>query len=107
MDEGVIKLVSQQFNKNQYGVPVPDPAYKEIFCEVKDITRSEYYGTGRAGLNDTYMARIFSAEYNGEELVEYNGQTYSIYRKYEIPNSDYTELYFEKKGGTNGRESND
>ena len=39
-------------------------------------------------------------------VVEYEGETYSIYRKYEIPGTDYTELYFERKGGTNGQKEN-
>lgn len=103
MDD-VIKLVSQEYKKNQYGVPVPSPVYNEIFCDIQDITRSEFYGTGRSGLNDSFMAKIFTAEYNGESMVEYKGQTYSIYRKYKIPGTDYTELYIERKGGTNGQQ---
>lgn len=106
MAESVIKLIKQQFNKNEYGVPVPTPDYTEIFCEVQDVTRSEFYGSGRSGLNESFMARIFSAEYSGETVVEYEGETYSIYRKYEIPGTDYTELYFERKGGTNGKKEN-
>lgn len=103
MDD-VIKLVSQEYKKNQYGVPVPSPVYNEIFCDIQDITKSEFYGTGRSGLNDSFMAKIFTAEYNGESMVEYKDQTYSIYRKYEIPGTDYTELYIERKGGTNGQQ---
>ena len=102
--EDVIKLISQDYQKNKYGVPVPSPAYKEIFCEIQDITRQEFYGTGRNGLNQSFMARIFTDEYGGESVVEYNGETYSIYRKYEIPGTYYTELYIERKGGTNGQQ---
>lgn len=104
MMDDVIKLISHEYQKNKYGVPVPSPDYKEIFCEIQDITRSEFYGTGRNGLNPAFMARIFTAEYSGESVVEYNGETYSIYRKYEIPGTDYTELYIERKGGTNGQQ---
>ena len=41
----------------------------------------------------------------GETIVEYDGQTYSVYRSYET-DDDYIELYVERKGGTNGKESN-
>ncbi len=104
MMDDVIKLISHEYQKNKYGVPIPSPDYKEVFCEIQDITRSEFYGTGRNGLNPAFMARIFTAEYSGESIVEYNGETYSIYRKYEIPGTDYTELYIERKGGTNGQQ---
>lgn len=104
MMDDVIKLISHEYQKNKYGVPIPSPDYKEVFCEIQDITRSEFYGTGRNGLNPAFMARIFTAEYSGESVVEYNGETYSIYRKYEIPGTDYTELYIERKGGTNGQQ---
>lgn len=104
MDD-VIKLISQEFSENKYGVQVPELNYREIFCEIHDITRAEYYQTGRNGLNDSFMAKIATVEYNGESLVEYNGQTYAIYRKYDVPGTDYTELYIERKGGTNGQES--
>ena len=41
----------------------------------------------------------------GETVCEYNGESFSIYRTYET-DSDYIELYVERKGGTNGEKDN-
>ena len=45
---------------------------------------------------------MFFGDYNGEKLLSYNGQTYSVYRTYQGKN-DTIELYVERKGGTNGK----
>lgn len=44
---------------------------------------------------------MFVGDYNGEKLVEYNGETYAVYRTY-LAKNDTIELYVERKGGTNG-----
>ena len=49
---------------------------------------------------------MFRYDYNGEPIVEYNGQRYSIYRTY-IGKNDMIELYVERKGGTNGTANHD
>jgi SPP1 family predicted phage head-tail adaptor len=71
------------------------------------VTKQEFYEAGRNGLNPQFMAQIFAAEYNGEELVEYQGRTYSIYRTYHVPGTDYMELYIERKGGSNGKQESE
>ena len=47
---------------------------------------------------------MFFGDYEGESIVEYNGETYSVYRKYQT-NTDTIELYVERKGGTNGKQT--
>lgn len=106
MDD-VIKLISQEYTKNQYGVPIPSPAYKEIFCQLHSITKQEFYDAGRNGLNPVFQFTIFAEEYGGESVLEYQGKTYSIYRTYHVPGTDYMELYVERKGGTNGKQESD
>lgn len=103
MDD-VIKLISQEYIKNKYGVPEPNPTYKEIFCQINSISRQEFFDAGRNGLNPAFEVTILAAEYNGESVLEYNGKTYSIYRTYHVPETDYMELYVERKGGTNGQQ---
>lgn len=103
MDD-VIKLLPQTFAKNKYGVPVPTEDFKEIFCEIHSVTKQEFFEAGRNGLNPAFEVTIFAAEYNGETVLEYQGKTYSIYRTYHVPGTDYMELYVERKGGTNGKE---
>ena len=101
MDD-VIKLISKEFKKDKYGQQIATNTAKEIFCQVHSITRQEFFEAGRNGLNPQFEFSIFQGDYNGETVLEYNGQTFSIYRTYIVPGTDYIELYVERKGGSNG-----
>lgn len=103
----VLTLISNVWTKNKYGVDVPaeEPTRTEVFCECKSITRNEFFDAGRNGLNPQFVFTMFAGDYNGESLVEYNGKSYSVYRTYKT-DDDYIELYVERKGGTNGAQSN-
>lgn len=105
MDDTLI-LYQTTYEKNEYGQDIPTNKEKEIFCDRKSISRNEFFNGGRNGLNPQYMFKVFKGEYNGESICKYNGLTYSIYRTYET-DDDYIELYVERKGGTNGEESDD
>lgn len=102
MQDDVLTLVSQTFEKNEYGVRVPATSNREVFIRVYSITRQEFYEAGRNGLNPAYKFSLFAADYLGETECVYRGQPYAIYRTYRVPESDYIELYVERKGGTNG-----
>lgn len=104
MDD-VLVLLSQEYMKDEYGVPQPLITRKEVFCQVHSVTRAEVFEGGRNGLNPTFMFTVFNGDYAGETIVEYQGRTYSIYRTYIVPGTDYIELYVERKGGTNGKEN--
>lgn len=103
MDD-VLVLLTQDFEINKYGVQVPVITRKEVFCQVHSVTRAEVFEGGRNGLNPAFQFTIFAGEYSGEAVVEYQGRTFSIYRTYLVPGTDYIELYVERKGGTNGKE---
>lgn len=105
MNDAVINLFTTTYAKNAYGVSVGTSTKTQVFCQVHSISRSEFFDAGRNGLNPSYEFTVFKGDYNGETICEYNGETYSIYRTYEV--GDYIELYVERKGGTNGEESHD
>ena len=101
MDD-ILVLLAATKEKNEYGVI--EETYKErtVYCQVDSITRAEFFGAGRNGLNPEYRFTIFSGDYCGEAACRFHGNTYAIYRTYLIPGSDTIELYVERRGGTNG-----
>lgn len=101
MDD-VIELIAATRAKNEYGVDKKTETCREIFADVKSVTRAEFFEGGRNGLNPQLVFTVFAGDYNGEETLEYAGKRYGVYRTYYIPGSDYMELYAERKGGTNG-----
>ena len=100
----VITLIASAVSYDRYGVAVKTPTRKTVFCNVSSVTRNEFYEGGRNGLNPQYRIVMFFGDYSGETELEYNGQTYSVYRTYRAKTDDI-ELYVERKGGSNGKES--
>ena len=101
----VINLISQTRTQDELGRWRPVTSSREVFVQVDSISQSEFYDAGRNGLNPEYRFRMFNGDYEGEELCEYNGQTYAIYRTY-LRRDDTIELYVERKGGSNGTNGN-
>ena len=98
----VIKLISATRQQDDYGVWQETLTERQVFCDVQSVTQSEFFEGGRNGLNPEYKFTMFFGDYDGETLVEYNGQTYAVYRTYQRRN-DTLELYVERKGGANGK----
>ena len=101
----VITLIASTKAQNEYGVWTDSLSGRDVYCQVDSVTRSEFFEGGRNGLNPEYRFTMFFADYNGEQLVQYNGKTYSVYRTYHA-RTDTIELYVERKGGSNGKNSN-
>lgn len=97
----VITLIGQKKTQNEYGVWESTETKRDVFCDVSSVTRAEFFDGGRNGLNPEYVFIMFYGDYNGETIVEYNGNRYAIYRTFHA-RTDVIELYAERKGGTNG-----
>ena len=93
----VISLVSQTITRNNLGYEVITENETTVFCEIDSITQSEFYAAADTELNPEYRFTIFFGDYNGENIVKYNGVRYAIYRTYRT--GDDLELYTERKIG--------
>lgn len=103
---GTIKLIKNAKTQDSKGVWRKTETSRTIFCrQVDSVTSAEFFDGGRNGLNPSLRFIVFFADYEGESIVEYEGQRYSVYRTYHNKTDDM-ELYVERKGGTNG-EGND
>ena len=100
MNDCTIKLISSTFIKDEYGVPRATESSTEVFAQMHSVTRQEFFEGGRSGLNPQYEFTVFRGDYNGELIIEYNDERFAVYRTY-IADSDYIELYVERKGGVN------
>ena len=105
MDTVIFLLSTTASEKNKYGVYESTKEPREVFAKVDSVTRAEFFGGGRNGLNPQYKFTMFSGDYEGEDTVIYNGQPYGVYRTFN-PEMDRVELYCERKGGTNGLAQN-
>ena len=98
----VIKLISITKEQDANGIWQETLSYNEVFCDVSSVSANEFFDGGRNGLNPEYRITMFFGDYNGETLLEYDGNTYAVYRTYK-GRTDTIELYVERKGGTNGK----
>lgn len=70
----------------------------QVFCQVRSVSRSEFYAVGQQGLQPAFVFEIFAGDYSGQRLVRYRGKLYAIYRTYNRMD-DRVELYAEEKAG--------
>ena len=101
MDD-VLTLLKVTTEKDSRGVQHKQLSSREVFCNRRSISRNEFFEGGRNGLNPEYVFDVYAAEYDGETMCRYNGNTYAIYRTYLPDDTDYIELYAQREGGTNG-----
>lgn len=95
--EDVIKLIDEVIVKDEYGnekVSTSEP--KEVFALIASVGRSEFYAAAHAGLKPEITFQIRVADYDREELVEYDGMSCQVIRTYQT-GPDWIELVCERK----------
>lgn len=93
----VITLITQTITTDKYGNEVATETERTVYCEVDSISQTEFYAAANTELNPEYKFTIFFGDYEGEDLVLFNGARYSVYRTYRT--GDDLELYTERKIG--------
>lgn len=91
-------LISKEYTIDSIGQRVPKEERKEVFCDVGSVTAGEFARAGAIGFKPVYQFKVWEAEYNGQEIVEYDGQRYSVYRTY-LSENHRMELYVHKDVG--------
>ena len=99
----VLTLITAAYTTDAYGVRRETFTERTVFCDSGSVSRAEFFNAGREGLTPQLMFSVFAGDYEGEPMARFKDVTYSIYRTYQPPGSDYMELYCELKGGTNGK----
>ena len=100
----IVTLLKATYAQDANGIWQETLTAKDVYCQVDSVTRNEFFEAGRNGLNPEFRVTMFYYDYDGERLLKYNGKTYSVYRTY-YSRTDIIELYVERTGGSNGKES--
>lgn len=114
--DGVAYLIKKNYAQDRRGVWKWTEERRRVFCQTGSVSRTEFFEAGRSGLNPAFVLTVFAGDYDGEDMVEYEGKAYGIYRTYQSKGNsyvgvntklrqdllkDYVELYLEEKGGVN------
>lgn len=94
----VIQLIEEAYCQDDYGVIRRETEPHKVYAKVSSVNSQEWFEGGRNGLNPQYRFTMFSHDYNGESLVEYEGKIYTIYRTFN-QSVDQIELYTELRKG--------
>lgn len=94
----VAYLVKEIYEQDEDGVFKSKLYKRKVYVNITSVSMTEWFEGGRNGLNPTYRITMFGGDYNGEEMLEFKNQTYSIYRTY-INKNDDIELYVQYKQG--------
>lgn len=94
----VLKLISYEIVKDEYGVGRKTEVSRQVYCDVHSVTQSEFFSGQQSGLKPDLKFTVFSGDYENETVIEFHNVRYSVYRTYNA-NSDYIELYAQKEAG--------
>lgn len=101
----VIDLIQVTRTQDSIGQYIDTEIKKQVYCDVRSVSRSEWFDAGRDGLQPSFVFTMFRHDYSGEKIVEYAGNRYGIYRTY-VGRNEQIELYAEEKGGLNVKVNN-
>ena len=104
--DGTAFLVKQEETQDSMGIwQEPEETKREIFVTVKSASRAEFFKAAQTGNRCDFVFLTSPLDYSGENIIEWNGRRYDIYRTYYDPTLDQMELYAEERAGvTDGGE---
>lgn len=108
MLDDVLILRSLSFTEDEHGNQIEEATERRVFCQVRNLTRSEFYQAAQTDLHPQYVFTISHfRDYLGEKEVKYTdwtGETklYDVIRTYRVPDSDVVELTVQERIGDYG-----
>lgn len=94
----VLTLIRQTYAADDFGQLLPTETSRDVLAAARSVELSEMADAGKLGLNPAWKMEIHPADYGSEELAEYQGVRYSIYRTYRR-NLESLEIYLERRAG--------
>ncbi|WJQ14581.1 phage head closure protein [Geobacillus stearothermophilus] len=77
-------LIAQEFVEDEIGNQIAQETRKTVLCNVKSVSRSEFYSAATAGLRPSIVFVIHGYEYDGEQEVEFESVKYRVIRTYSV-----------------------
>ena len=98
----VVDLISVVEGVDADGFPADvETIQSNIFVNKKDVRGSEFYQAAAQGIQLETMFEVRSLDYQGEEILLYEGKRYSVERTYD--RGEITELVCQSRGDDHGR----
>lgn len=66
----VLTLISTTYQPDAIGQQVPVEVGRQVYCNLRSVTRAEWSAAGKLGLKPELVATMFAPDYRGEEIAE-------------------------------------
>lgn len=91
-------LLTETITKDSHGQSIPTVTKSPVIGKVHSVYQREFYQAEQNGIRLMGVLEISWFDYARQEKLEIDGETYTIYRTYEI-GTDRIDLYYGKRVG--------
>lgn len=98
----LVYLIKETKTRDKNGVYQTETVRRPVYADVRSATAQDYFSGAQIGLRPDLTFSLFRYDYEDEEMVEYAGRVYAVYRTYIGRQGDTIELHTEKRVGRNG-----
>lgn len=93
-----IALISIEYTQDDLGEWAETRTETDVFALVESVSMSEFYQAGMQGFKPEYKMTVWMTEYSDQELLEYKGKTFDVYRTYRRDDGRIELYVTERKG---------
>lgn len=90
-------LKKEQTTLDAYLNPVKAFTEREVYVKPRSVYASDFYQAAQAGLRPSVVLEMFGEDYEGEDVIVFNGTEYTVIRTYWRPDRDAIELTLEAR----------
>ena len=92
-----LTLINQTITEDEIGNQIPVETETVVLCGLKSVGRNEFYSAAVTGLKPELVFVIHGYEYNGEQVVKFEGNRYRVIRTY-LTDFEEVEITCERMG---------
>lgn len=101
MYDNVASLLKATERQDVYGNILEEYTEREVFVKPRSVYANDFYNAATVGLKPEIVLVLNNvADYEGEKMVLFNGELYTVIRTYQRPEKDALELTLERRLGS-------
>lgn len=101
MYDNVATLYKATETQDKYGNIIEAYTTREVFVKPRSVYANEFYNAATVGLKPELVIVLNNVkDYEGEKMVLFSGELYTVVRTYQKPEKDALELTLERRLGS-------
>ncbi len=96
-----VQLIERMYSSTDTTESVSDGPPREVLADRKAIRQSEFYQAAASGFQPEITFVLWSADYQGEDRLGYDGDLYEVIRRYPHPDDIHIELVCQRVNDVN------